>query len=158
MARAQVVPLLTIQITQGSAGRQRVSGKTQSNSGFQWACLELKADGRTVEHVGTGRNAIKYPELGPMERHAMARLKDWWCLLVRNEAGPESAMVGALESQHMINGKTEKRVTVSEIKPAFFYDLVVEVGLVRCDSEYRAGLIVCRYPIRSCTFRHPGQA
>jgi hypothetical protein len=108
-------------------GRQRISGKTQSRSGFQWACLELKANGSTVEHVGTGRNAVKFPELGAMERHSMARLKDWWVYVARPPGSTGDSTVGGTVSQYTSNGKNAKRATVGEMNPFAFYDLVAEV-------------------------------
>lgn len=96
--------------------------------------MELKPDGSTIEHVGTGRYALRYPELGSQERHYMARLKDWWVYVAKPEGLSGSAMLGGPETSQVYNGKQEKRVTVSEMVPGGFYDVVVEVGLLRACS------------------------
>lgn len=142
--------LRDFQVTRGPNGRQRMSGKTQSHSGFQWACLELKPDGTTIEHVGTGRKAVKYPELGPTERQRMTRLKDWWVYVAKPQGMSGDSTVGETVSQYGSNGKIAKRATVGEMKPFAFYDLVAEVSQIAFRQSFRVNGLEFVPSIRCC--------
>ena len=58
----------------------------------------------------------------------MIRLKEWWICIVRPRMDPASLVSGGPVSSTVLNGKAEKRKTVSQMQDGLFCDMVIEVS------------------------------
>jgi hypothetical protein len=58
----------------------------------------------------------------------MLRLKEWFVLIVRPQMDPASLASGGPVSNTTLNGKAEKRITVSQMQLNMFCDMVIEVS------------------------------
>ena len=69
----------------------------------------------------------------------MLRLKEWFILIVKPQMDPDSLASGGPVLDTTLNGKAQKRITVSQMQLGMFCDMVVEVSFPAALAAFPRG-------------------